>query len=392
MSQSLYIKKFTHFLEESATYYGLLQESAATNAGGVIHEILTGYYLNGGKKDNAHKPDTHMSKHEDIDGLSPHEAYHKYKEALSPEQLDEAHKYGNHAAQYIRENLSKDGHDIGEAHWTSKHGDIERSTGIKSSQKEDPSDIVVTTKQGKHVGVSLKRSSSTRNVPLLNPGIESIHGGSDILAEHRKNIKTAIPELSGLKSAKERKAYVRANPEIEEKTRSMNRDTLSKMATGAADHLNSLPPAELSKHIRDNVLHAHATPMQNLGHDHMRVVTWGSKAGAQTAHVDPGKMYEHILENPHHILARSTGQGIGFYVPHPKTGKEIKFANQSIKFDSQADPMSSVKSATVDNFNSVGEIGEFLKRPSTPDASGKKPVSDHTIGGKSFYGPDERSK
>ena len=384
-----------NFLKEVFSNYLLEDEqgiaepnSSSRNAGGVLHELLTGYYLNGGKRENVNEQEAHMPKHEDIDGLSPHEAYLHYSKNLTPKQLEKAHELAQHAANYLREHAESNGDKISHVHWTSKPGDIERSTGISSTQKEDPSDIVITTESGKHIGVSLKRSGSTRNVPIANPGSDSIHKGRETQQELRNAVVSAIPEIGSMSNKEKRKAFLRQNPKSHAKAKEIVRNHLAKMSDNTAEYLRNLRPEELAQHLRENVLHAHTTPMQEQGHEHMRLTTWDSAGGPSTSHIDPGQHYEHILQNPENIIVQSTGQGVGFYIKHPETGKMLKFAGQNIKIDSQSDPMSTIKSSTQDNFNAIGETKSFMSKKQKATKS-KEEAGSGQHGPVDFHSKDE---
>lgn len=106
------------------------------NTKGVMHEILVGYHLNGGK---------HMEKHANKNGESAKQVHDKLKQTIHPNDYKKMHARAKSAANDLRPHFEKNGHKIHSVHWTSKVGDLEASTGIKASQKEDPSDIVVTT-------------------------------------------------------------------------------------------------------------------------------------------------------------------------------------------------------------------------------------------------------
>lgn len=335
---------------------------SSQNSSGVLHELLTGYYLNNKK---------HMEKHEDINGLSPREAHDQLKSSMTPEQYESVRAKAEFAANDLRKTIPG---DISRVHWTSKPGDIKRSTGIESTQKEDPSDIMITTKDGKHHGVSLKTSEKTEHVPIANPGIEALHGADHILQQHRENIRKQYPQIGSLTNAAARKLVVRADPNLESNIREENRKTLSLMSEHLSNRLSSLPHDELVHHIRENVLHAHPTPLQNFGHNHIRHTVWGVGDKMKAKSIDPNKHYEEILKTPKHITVQTTGQGVTYY------HKGVPFARQNIKFDSQADPMSSVKSATQD-------VPMETKRPRTAKVDAKYISGE--VGGKMFKGPSE---
>lgn len=114
------------------------QGKVSSDTKGKLHELLVGYHLKGG---------VHMSKHPDKDGDSPKEAHDKLKETVHPKDYEKMNARAKSAAEDIRKQVEVNGHKIHDVHWTSKEGDIHRTTGIHSTQNEDSSDIVVTTRK-----------------------------------------------------------------------------------------------------------------------------------------------------------------------------------------------------------------------------------------------------
>lgn len=105
---------------------------------GKLHELLVGYHLKG---------KNHMSKHADKVGDSPKEAHDKLKKTIHPDDYKKINARAKSAAEDIRKQVEVNGHKIHDVHWTSKPGDIHRTTGIHASQQEDSSDIIVTTRK-----------------------------------------------------------------------------------------------------------------------------------------------------------------------------------------------------------------------------------------------------
>ena len=103
---------------------------------GKMHELLVGYHLLGGK---------HMEKHPDKQGDSPEEAHNRLKKTVHPNDYKKMNDRAKSAAADIKKSVEKNGHKIHQVHWTSQPNDLLRTTGIKASQKEDSSDIVITT-------------------------------------------------------------------------------------------------------------------------------------------------------------------------------------------------------------------------------------------------------
>lgn len=322
-----------------------LQEAAkvpegkvSNNTKGVLHELLVGRHLNNGE---------HMEKYNNEAGESPKQAHDRLKATMHPNDYKKINARAKSAADDLKSQAETRGHKITRVHWTSKPGDIERSTRIKATQKEDPSDLVIHThhssdkekKTPRYVGVSLKVSDGpTKHIPTSSLGIEHLGPkAKSIFDSHRKGILVAHKGLASATNKQQRKEWLNSNPKTKEDIKARNSATLTKVAKGLSDHLNSIHPKQLVGHIR-TVLHAHATPMQADGHEHIKHITYGDKSTKHST-INPGADYEHILRDPKNITVHHTGSGVAF------KHKGKTFGRQSIKFDSQSDPLSAIKSA-----------------------------------------------
>lgn len=315
------------------------KEKTSSDTKGKLHELLVGYHLNGGN---------HMEKHPDKNGDSPEEAHDRLKKSVSPEVYNKINARAKSAADDIRKKVEVDGHKIKHVHWTSQPNDLLRTTGIKASQKEDSSDLVVTTHKKekgkteptvKHHGISLKvTDSASKHVPTSNLGIKAAGPHAQALRdEHRREILKKYPKLAThATNAEQRKEMLKRDPKMQAFVKKKNTETLNKIAGHLNDHLNSLPKDELVNHIR-NVIHAHKTPMQAHGHAHMRHTSFTSRKTFQHHSIDPSEHHEHIFNEPHNITVEHHGTSIHF----KHNGKT--FARHSIKFNSQSDPLSSIK-------------------------------------------------
>ncbi len=128
--------EFFELNEEKAEPAEPVEGKVKSDTKGKLHELLVGYHLNGGK---------HMSKHPDKVGDTPKQAHDKLKAKVHINDYKKMNIRAKSAANDIRKQVETNGHKIHDVHWTSKPGDIHRSTGIHSTQKEDASDIVITT-------------------------------------------------------------------------------------------------------------------------------------------------------------------------------------------------------------------------------------------------------
>jgi len=338
------------FITEEVLNEATKEPKASSDTKGRLHEILTGYHLLNGK---------HMTKHPDVDGDSPKQANDKLKEQiLSKENGKQIYKKiydrAKATAEDLKKHLSDNGHEIHDVHWTSKPGDIKRSTGIESSQKQDASDIMIhgkdrSDKIGKkitHYGVSLKVSdSSSHNIPVSNPGIESSYGGEKILEKHRNEILAKYPKLKGI-GADKRKELMASNKSMDSFVRQKNKQTLNAFGSHIHKILTNMHPKDLVNHIKTHVLQTHETPLQKAGHFHIRHTTY-EKGGEFHHHaVIPSHYYHKIFHpnNHQHITVEQGSTKAG----EPGSTLNFKFkgktfASQRMKFNSQSDPLSSIK-------------------------------------------------
>jgi hypothetical protein len=326
--------KFIQTVELTEEY---IAEAVNQNTMGVMHELLVGYHLNGSK---------HMDRHPDINGDGPKEAHDKLKSSMDKEDYKKINARAKLAAEHIKTQLG--GKPIHKVQWTSKPGDLHKATGIHASQKEDASDIVVTTKDKshpsgfKHHGVSLKVTSGKTEIPVSNPGLESTQGGADILKKHREKLLQKHPKLRTASNKSERKAVMAANPKIEASVKKENATVLTGIAKNMHQKLSAMPKKKLVDHLRNTVLAAKPTPMQEQGHVHIRYTSYGDDTHSA---INPAEAHEHIFKTPQHITMAHSGTSVIF------SHKGIPFARHRLKFESQSDPLSTVKGS-----------GELIKR------------------------------
>ena len=367
------MKRFISFLKEKILfeeYEELLNEAkddntkvggASNNTKGVLHELLTGYHLQGGK---------HMEKHEIINDKtgkreSPKTVHDRLKSQIHPEDYKEIDRKAKSAANDIKKEIKEKhpGHEVVHAHHTSKAGDTEKETGVKASQKEDSSDIYITSKNKKtgkvlKHGRSLKVSQgSSKNVPASNLGMESAGSkAKELYKAHQEKVKTDHPDLTKVKKGPEhtgvedaRKEWAKNNPKKHEEIKVENRKLLHNIAHHhAAELQHKLDTGEhehVVKHIRD-VLGANKTPAEKEGKaTFSKHTTYVTSKGVQHHSSHPGEEHEHILKDHENITVKASGGSVHFFHTDPKTGTTKKFATQSHKFKSQSDPLGTVSSS-----------------------------------------------
>jgi hypothetical protein len=321
-----------------------IEGKVSNDTKGKLHELLVGWHLNGGK---------HMSKFTNENGETPEQHFNRLKSQIHPNTYEKINRNAKSAAIDIEKNIQKThpGHKIDGVNWTSCPGDTEKVTGVPASQKEDSSDIYVTTRHPKtgeviRHGISLKVSDGTnKNVPSSNLGVKSSGEKTpELFKEHQDKIKTDYPELKTMRNQENRKEWAKANPEkhAEIKKRNINllRTIAGKHAAELQEKLNSGNHEEVVRHIRD-VLSARNTPAANnsSGATFRKHTTYETAKGVQHAVGDPANDHEHILNDHKNITIKSSGKSVHYYY------KGKKFASQAHKFSTQSDPLSSIKSS-----------------------------------------------
>jgi len=158
--------------EEKTRHEAAKKASSTINAHrGGYNETQLAKHLNGGEyidKEHENQDKHHKSK------LADHDK--KYGTSEVKTQEDRAKEQ----ARVFKEHAKKKGYEgVHEVHLTPKPGDIEKKTGIKATQQENPSDIAVkfhkkpTTAKHYYLGLSAK-SSSKNKIGFHNGGTKEL--------------------------------------------------------------------------------------------------------------------------------------------------------------------------------------------------------------------------
>jgi len=305
-----------------------IQNGAAIDAAGKLHELLVGYYING----------EHMQKHSDKSGQSPEEAHNTIKDRVSPEEYEQIDNRARAAAAYIKLQFESQKNPIAVVSWTSKPGDIERVTGIKASQHDDPSDIMFTHENATYTGISLKVSyKRNAKVPVSTIGIGTMDtntgtNGVSNQTNARIEIENTYPELRTFTNKSQRKEFLKNNPAIKTSVDAIHKKHLNMAAREYATVLGNMEPQELSGFLRNHVLHARETIIP-----HYRFTTGGLNGNYTHNLVQPSTEYNEQFNSPEHFTVQHSGNGI--IVKH----KGKKFVRLQLKRDSTSDSKSAYK-------------------------------------------------
>lgn len=344
------MKTFKEYISERSEHLlegleWLFEESEpakpSNNTKGVMHELLVGHHLRGGK---------HMKHHPGKTGETPRQVHDRLKASIHPDDYKKMNQRAKSTANHIKEHIESQGHKIHDVHWTSKPGDLHKSTRIHASQKEDASDIVIhaRNKKGEKVyhGASLKVTDNTsKHIGVSNPGSEAMYGAHHLIAKHRASLEKQHPALKN-SNAKNRKDYIKSLPSHKkDHIRKQHTEVLRKVSDHVHKHLTKSGTHAIAEHIRTHVLQSHQTPMQKEGHEHIRVTTHSTTSSQQKKGDDkyghhivhPYEHYEHMLKDHKNLSVHKQGTSLVF------KHKDKKIATHQMKFNSQSDTHSSLK-------------------------------------------------
>lgn len=344
----LAFKQYIQLLEAAASEKVTLA-NASNNDRGVMHELLVGKHLNGGE---------HMTHHPNKEGRTAEQEHNRIKAKMSHSDYEAAVKKAAVKGEKLKNHLGK----IKHVHWTSKSGDIERATGVKSSQKEDSGDIVVTSHRDHHTSISLKVTKGpTPNITTANLGRSEHHENSEKHhTEMIANIKKKHPEIAKMNKA-EQNEWVKKNPKKHEEVKKIFRNSINVHAKAHSDELNrhlkgGKKGIDHVKHYISGLLHSHETPLEKNGHSHIRA-TITVNGGKDKAHIiHPHAHYSHVMKDPDfhkNIKIVHSGGNVNFY------HKEKKLSSLTYKIGSQSRPLYGASLVVVGRPNHNMKDGEI---------------------------------
>lgn len=277
-----------------------IYEAISSNDKGVLHELLTGKFLNA---------DRHMStqaktKHDHIKNKISQYSYNNFV------RLAKGTAYGIH---------QRFGHDIQSAHWSSSSGDIEKITGNSETQQQNPADLIFKNKQGQHVGLSLKITHKKNGkVPIGNPGAgqTDVQLGTDAVKHYdfaKKTMDIKYPQLIG-KSNTEKKIMIKSDPAILADAKKHATEAIKKIRDIWHEKLSTMPSSDLSDHIRNNLLHAKKTKIPLY-----KITTGGSAKDHSIKIEHPETEHNHILNDHSHISVHRSGDNSILFKHRGKT-------------------------------------------------------------------------
>ena len=137
--------------------------------------------------------------------------------------------------------------------WTARPNVLSRAVGQPVDSRKNPTDVLLQFEDESFLGISAKSTKSKGDIGFKNPGIGSLSQELGInLGGFVSNVeKETISKLNLPLSKKQRKIFIRQNPEIQKQTVEIGTQILTTLRDALYDHLQTLDEEDLRTHITD---------------------------------------------------------------------------------------------------------------------------------------------
>ena len=243
-------KKISVFRENDAKYFKnyltdiirevILDESQNTLAAD-INEIMLGYYALGeswGAFEGAEEAQAALEKRREQLGQEIFDMQSGRAKIMAQETIAWANANGF------------DGNPI-RAWWTARPGVLSKAVGQEVDSRKNPTDTLLQFSDESFLGVSAKSTKGKGDIGFKNPGIGSLSKalGIDLASFVIKTEQDTVEKFKLPPSKKQRKLFIRQNPDIREKTVEVGVKILATLRDALFDHLTGLDQDDLRAHV-----------------------------------------------------------------------------------------------------------------------------------------------
>ena len=214
------------------SYNTFLNEAKNTDVADV-NEILLGYYLAGGN----------WRGYEDSSSVQ--KQFERKLTKITPKQHQEQEDRAKRMAETVLIWSKKNGYNgrVAKVYWTARPGALQKAVGNKNKvDSGNPTDILIKFTDGEFLGISAKSTLKNSDIGFKNPGMGTVERNLGIqLSSYKSEAETKFIETYDLpKGQKDRKAAIRANPEILSKANEIGSAVMSTMRDTLLSTLNSM--------------------------------------------------------------------------------------------------------------------------------------------------------
>lgn len=135
--------------------------------------------------------------------------------------------------------------------WTARPGTLSAAVGHPVDSRKNPTDILIKFTKGGFLGVSAKSTKGAGDIGFKNPGLGTLAKTLGVdFGSLIKNVEEKIITKYKLPAGiKVRKAFIRGNPKIQQKTIEAGAQMLAILRDALLKKYQTMPQPELKKHI-----------------------------------------------------------------------------------------------------------------------------------------------
>ena len=252
-----------------------LLEATANTVLSDINEIHVGFVLNGNKW---YSQDAKSAYEARISQAQPDEVADAIgkAEAMAKEFIAWAKQHGYSGV-------------VKQVWWTARPGELARASNSDADSRKNPTDILVLFTSGPadgYLGLSAKATKTKGDIGFKNPGVGTIDRalGIGLGAEYKNQESQMIAKFNLPKSASDRKAAIRANPEIKRQTEAIGQQILAAMRDELLHRLSKMDNKELLQYLLNDWMDADV-----LYPPYIKVTGQGNKPPYRAVAMDPTK-------------------------------------------------------------------------------------------------------
>jgi hypothetical protein len=218
-------------------------DEAQNTLGADINEIMTGFYALGGTWDGF------------MNAKEAKALVEQRKSQISPEEYNDQVGRAKVMAQEAIKWANVHGFDgkVIAVWWTARPGVLSTAVGYPVDSRKNPTDVLFKFQDESFLGISAKSTKGSGDIGFKNPGIGSLGAslGVDFKTYIEKLFTDVVKKYKLPFKSNERKAFIRANPKVQEKTRIEGAKVLSTLRDALFNELKKkLNNDTMIKHIK----------------------------------------------------------------------------------------------------------------------------------------------
>jgi len=292
---------------------------SANTIGADVNEILTGFYLVGGKWSSFGN------------GAEAKAQLVARKAQLAPNEYVDQEGRAKAMANSVLAWAASNGYagKVVKAWWTARPGVLSAAYGQPVDSRMNPTDILLQFSDGQFLGISAKSTKSSGDIGFKNPGAGTVSKalGIDLDSLFKTRTAVVIKKLKLPIPMQERKAYIRSKPKVQQQTVLVGQQILASMRDKMFEKLSTMKPKDLRAYILKYWMDADVIEPRYIK------VTGNGKNGAYAASVMDPLNNEKLqaLSSPKLTVMKVGADSVGIIGGNNKKIMKMRFKYESEK-------------------------------------------------------------